>query len=71
MCNADRRWPKRNLGALPAHLPRYEVVIDVERRDCPCCGGPLHVIDKLRTEQLDMVPAQLRVRVTRRGDGPP
>jgi len=29
--------PRRNLGALPAHLPRYEVVIDVADRDCPCC----------------------------------
>jgi len=56
----------RNHGALPAHLPRYEVVIDVERRDCPCCGGVLHPIGELRTEQLDVVPAQLRVRVTRR-----
>src|ERR1019366_9493707 len=35
-------------------------------RHCPCCGGALHVIDELRTEQLDIVPAQLRVRVTRR-----
>jgi transposase len=58
--------PNRNLGALPAHLPRYEVVIDIENRDCPCCGGTLHAIDELRTEQLDILPAQLRVRVTRR-----
>ena len=57
---------ERNHGALPAHLPRYEVLIDVERRDCPCCGGALHPIGELRTEQLDIVPAQLRVRVTRR-----
>jgi len=58
--------PNRNHGALPAHLPRYEVLIDVEQRDCPCCGGALHVIDEERSEQLDIVPAQLRVRVTRR-----
>jgi transposase len=58
--------PRRNHGALPEHLPRYEVLIDVERRDCPCCGGALHAIGELRTEQLDIVPAQLRVRVTRR-----
>ena len=58
--------PNRNHGALPAHLPRYEVLIDVEQRDCPCCGGTLHVIDEERSEQLDIVPAQLRVRVTRR-----
>src|SRR6478609_5389614 len=65
----DRRRPappRRNHGALPEHLPRYEVLIDVERRDCPCCGGTLHAIGELRTEQLDIVPAQLRVRVTRR-----
>jgi transposase len=63
-----RRAPpaNRNHGALPAHLPRYEVLIDVERRDCPCCGGLLHAIGELRSEQLDIVPAQLRVRVTRR-----
>ena len=58
--------PNRNHGALPAHLPRYEVLLDVEHRDCPCCGGALHVIDEERSEQLDIVPAQLRVRVTRR-----
>jgi transposase len=58
--------PNRNHGALPAHLPRYEVLIDIEHRDCPCCGGALHVIDEVRSEQLDIVPAQLRVRVTRR-----
>ena len=56
----------RNHGALPAHLPRYEVVIDAEHDACPCCGGPMHSIGELRTEQLDIIPAQLRVRVTRR-----
>ncbi len=59
--------PGRNHGALPAHLPRYEMVIDVEDRDCPCCGSALRPIGELRTEQLDIVPAQLRVRVTRVG----
>ena len=58
--------PNRNHGALPAHLPRDEVVIDIEHRDCPCCGGSLQAIGELRTEQLDIAPAQLRVRVTRR-----
>ena len=54
---------QRNRGALPAHLPRYELVIDIERKDCPCCGGTLHVIGEDRSEQLDLVPAQLRVKV--------
>jgi len=56
----------RNHGALPSHLPRYEVVIDVAHEACPCCGGQMHCIGELRTEQLDIVPVQLRVRVTRR-----
>ena len=42
------------------------LVVDVEDRACPCCGHALHTIGELRTEQLDMVPSQLRVRVTRR-----
>ncbi|MGH7086883.1 MAG: IS66 family transposase, partial [Acetobacteraceae bacterium] len=58
--------PQRNLGDLPAHLPRYEVVLDVGPRECPCCGGAMHMIGESRSEQLDIVPAQLRVRVTRR-----
>ena len=57
---------KRNRGALPAHLPRIEVVIDVDDKACPCCGDMLHVIGEDRVEMLDHVPAQLRVRVIRR-----
>ena len=60
------RRPARNHGALPAHLPRYEVVIDAAPENCPCCGGAMHRMGELCTEQLDIVPAQLRVRVTRR-----
>ena len=36
--------PRRNLGALPAHLARDEMVIDVDSKECPCCGGTLHGI---------------------------
>src|SRR3954451_20922683 len=59
----DRR---RNLGALPAHLPWVEVLVDLEDKGCPCCGGAMHVIGESREEMLDIVPAQLRVRVIRR-----
>jgi transposase len=60
----ERRQPaNRNRGALPAHLPRYEVVVDVENKNCPCCGGTLHVIGEDRSEQLDIIPSQLRVKV--------
>jgi transposase len=57
---------KRNRGHLPPHLPRVEVVIDVEDKTCPCCGGSLHQIGEDRAEMLDYVPAHLQVRVIRR-----
>jgi transposase len=58
--------PKRNRGALPDHLPRVEVVVDVADKTCPCCGAPLHAIGEDRAEMLDHVPAQFRVQVIRR-----
>jgi transposase len=58
------RW--RNLGALPAHLPRVEVLVDLEDKSCPCCGGSLHLIGEDTSEMLDVVPAQYRVKVIRR-----
>src|SRR4051812_49391652 len=60
------RVRRRNLGALPAHLPRVEVLVDVEDKSCPCCGGALHVIGEDTSEMLDIAPAQLRVKVIRR-----
>jgi transposase len=58
--------PKRNRGALPAHLPRVEVIVDVEDKACACCGGSLHQIGEDQAEMLDYVPAQFRVRLIRR-----
>ncbi|MGY8682551.1 IS66 family transposase, partial [Bradyrhizobium sp. UFLA05-153] len=46
---------------LPAHLPREDIVLDVEDRVCACCGGTLHAIGESVGEMLDWVPAQLRV----------
>lgn len=33
------RQCKVNRGALPLHLPREEVVLDVADKSCACCGG--------------------------------
>ena len=57
---------KRNRGALPAHLPRIELIVDVEDKACPCRGGAMHVIGEDRAEMLDYVPARLRVKLIRR-----
>jgi transposase len=51
---------------LPAHLPRVEMLVDVEDKSCPCCGGTMHPIGEDTSEMLDLVPAQLRVKVIRR-----
>jgi transposase len=55
-----------NRGALPAHLPRVEMVVDIEDHACPCCRNELHRIGEDVSERLDIVPAQLRVIVVRR-----
>lgn len=61
---AGRR--KVNRGALPLHLPREEVVLDVADKSCACCGGPRLCIGEDVSERLDVVPAQFKVIVTRR-----
>src|ERR1700738_3063986 len=55
-----------NRGALPAHLPRLEIVVDIDDKTCPCCQGELHQIGEDKSERLDMVPVQFRILVTRR-----
>ena len=57
---------RTNRGSLPAHLPRVEIVVDIDSRTCPCCQGELHRIGEDKSERLDIVPAQFRVLVTRR-----
>jgi len=61
---AEKR--RTNRGSLPAHLPRVEIVVDIDSKTCPCCQGGLHRIGEDKSERLDIVPAQFRVLVTRR-----
>src|SRR6266481_1499663 len=57
---------RNNRGALPAHLPRIEIVVDIDDKTCLCCQSELHRIGEDKSERLDIVPAQFRVLVTRR-----
>src|SRR3954447_930471 len=51
---ASRSTKRRlNRGSLPAHLPRIEVVIDIDNHTCPCCGNALHRIGEDTGERLD------------------
>jgi transposase len=63
---AAARKRQINRGALPPHLPREEIVIDVADKTCACCGGLKHRIGEDVAERLDVIPAQLKVIVTRR-----
>jgi transposase len=56
----------RNIGGLPKHLPREDVVIEPETEMCPCCQGALHRIGEDVSEMLDIVPAIIRVKRIRR-----
>jgi transposase len=58
--------PERNRGHLPKHLLRVERVIEPETTLCPCGCGEMTRIGEDVSERLDVVPAQLRVLVTRR-----
>src|SRR3979490_1384561 len=57
---------RANRGALPAHLPRIETLVDIASKICPGCSGSLHRIGEDVAERLDIVPAQFRVVVVRR-----
>jgi transposase len=57
----SRKPARRNIGALPTHLPRCERVIEPDSTTCPCCTGRMHRIGECATEELDVVPAILRV----------
>ena len=56
----------RNRGQLPAHLPRVERVVEPDSIFCPCGCGEMTRIGEDVSERLDLIPAQLRVLVTRR-----
>jgi transposase len=52
---------RRNHGALPKHLPRFEEIIEPPSTTCPCCDRQMHRIGACIHEALDVVPAILRV----------
>ena len=61
---AKRPGAQRNIGHLPAHLPRVFDVIEPQSTLCPCGCGEMTKIGEDRTERLHVVPAKLQVIVT-------
>ncbi|MBT8134092.1 MAG: IS66 family transposase, partial [Gammaproteobacteria bacterium] len=56
-----RNKPKRK--PLPKDLPRETVVHDIPAEDkiCDCCGTELHRMGEDKSEQLEFIPARLKV----------
>lgn len=54
---------KHGRRRLPDHLPRIEIVHDLtdEQKKCPCCGEGRACIGSETSEQLEYVPASLKV----------
>ena len=48
------KW-RANRGALPAHPPRIEVILEPEDTACPCCRAPMTVIGEDTSERLDLI----------------
>ncbi len=57
----ERKKPVRK--PLPAELPREVVVHDIADEDkaCDCCGGDLHQMGEDKSEQLEYIPAKVKV----------
>ena len=54
---------KHGRGKLPGTLPRTEIIHDLsdEEKPCPCCGKVRKCIGRQVSEQLEYIPASLRV----------
>jgi len=46
---------------LPKHLPRETIVHDIEDKTCDCCGHDLHRLGEETSEQLEFIPASVKV----------
>ncbi|HEY1683250.1 MAG TPA: IS66 family transposase [Tepidisphaeraceae bacterium] len=54
---------KHGRGKFPEHLPRTDILHDLsdEQKKCPCCGKDRLCIGSETSEQLEYVPASLKV----------
>ena len=58
------RARRRNLGALPVHLPRVEVLLDVEDNSCASSGGAQHALGENHEEKLLIIFTPARTYLT-------
>lgn len=58
-----RTQAPQHRGALPAHLPRIEVVVDIDDKTCPCCKGDLHRMGEEKSVSVWPVAIQTLTRL--------
>lgn len=59
----EPRKPKKRRARLPPNLPREEVIVRLppEEQVCDCCNQPMHVMGEEVREELELIPAHVRV----------
>jgi len=62
---AVKGYTKKKPGRkpIPSNIPREEVIHDLsdEEKQCPCCGKERPVIGREETEELEIIPAEIKV----------
>ena len=54
-----RNKPKRK--SFPDDLPRETIIHDIDNKACECCGHDLHRMGEEKHEQLELIPASIKV----------
>lgn len=58
---SHKRTIQRGRKPLPDNLPREQIVYEPEQTHCQCCSAELATIGQEVTEELEKIPAQLKV----------
>lgn len=59
--NAAQKQAKPRRARIAAELPRVDVIHDIADKICACCGHALHRMGEEVSEQIEFIPAQIRV----------
>lgn len=58
---APEKSAKPRRPRIAAELPRVDVIHDIADKTCACCGHELHRMGEEVSEQIEFIPAQIRV----------
>jgi transposase len=58
---ASEKPAKPRRPRIAAELPRVDVIHDITDKTCACCGHELHRMGEEVSEQIEFIPAQIRV----------